>query len=829
MEKKTDFDLLNFIKRNKKYSNIWEFQKTDNTFIQEVLNKASKNKKGNKGYPDLIYTNENKKLIILVENKSSIKNHISKDGKSQPQLFAVDGIKHYLFFFTSKNLLKQKEIIQRYLRNWKIIGWAFSGDINNPYNHILQTFVIENNEIIDINENTILDEQDYIFYFQNIDLEKIAIDLSKSSKIINNLLRNIDSQKRPILVSALMICLYPSQNFFDFRNNYQSYQPNTIVTNIPNTIRQILKQEGIDDNKINVLINELAFLKTDKDLITTNIIKNILKELEDNVIPLFNKNTTYDIIGKFYKEFLRYAGVADVKKGIVLTPNHITELFSDLIDFKIDDVILDPACGTGAFLIASLNKLIQIIEDSNLNNKKSIINNIRTHQLIGIEKSTTMFTLALSNMLFIGDGKSQIFNADFFSQEVDDILNNLNRKPTIGFINPPFGGTDNKQNPTKKEIQFLEKLLDNCSRYVIIIAPLSTFFKDDHIRTRIFTKHRLKYVINMPSEIFHPNASAYTAIAVFETNIPQTQKDKVVFYSLTDDGFKLSKNKGRTDPYNNWSLIKKDLLKKIKNPMQYEDQINLVYKSLMKNDEWIIQAHSKIDYSQLWEEDFIKTIREYVIFQTKKNLNLLNEQIDELKLFEIFKQNQIQNKSVVETTKIKTSNQISLHAFGASAPVYLEKNWKEFKIADLFNVLRGERLVEIERIVGDIPLITSSSYNNGIVSYICFDLFKNKKKLFQNKITIDAFGNVFYHSYNYFSNDNVHTLLLKEKNKLNIYTNLFLVTILKKLKARYSFGRQVRLQRLEKEIIQLPANSKGEPDWQFMETFIKSLPYSSNL
>ena len=99
----------------------------------------------------MIYINEiGRSLIILVENKSSIKNHISKDGKSQPQLFAVDGMKHYLFFFTSKNLLKQKEIIQRYRRNWKRIGWAFSGDINNPYNHILQTFIIENNEIIDI-------------------------------------------------------------------------------------------------------------------------------------------------------------------------------------------------------------------------------------------------------------------------------------------------------------------------------------------------------------------------------------------------------------------------------------------------------------------------------------------------------------------------------------------------------------------------------------------------------------------------------------------------------------------------------------------------------
>ena len=164
---------------------------------------------------------------------------------------------------------------------------------------------------------------------------------------------------------------------------------------------------------------------------------------------------------------------------------------------------LGPACGTGSFLIAGLNKLTEIIEDSTLPDKKNRIKNIQRNQLVGMEKST--FALAISNMLFRGDGQSQIFNADFFSKEADDILNNLAKKPTIGFINPPFGGKHNKTNPTQKEIQFLEKLLDNCNRYVIIIAPLSTYFTEDTIRTRILTKHRLKYVINMPSEVFQPN------------------------------------------------------------------------------------------------------------------------------------------------------------------------------------------------------------------------------------------------------------------------------------------------------------------------------------
>lgn len=241
-------------------------------------------------------------------------------------------------------------------------------------------------------------------------------------------------------------------------------------------------------------------------------------------------------------------------------------------------------------------------------------------------------------------------------------------------------------------------------------------------------KHRLKYVINMPKELFQPNATAHTAIAVFETNRPHQPEDKVVLYSLKNDGFRLSKNKGRTDPFNNWALVKKDLLEKIQNPIQNKDQINFVYKSLIGKDEWILQAHSQIDYGQLNEEDFIKTIREYVVFQIKKNLNLLNREIDELKMFEIFQQNQIQTQSLLKITPLEIDH------------------WKEFKMKDLFYFERGERLVELDKVMGDIPFVTASFYNNGISSFISLDIFENRKKLFQNRITIDIFGNVFYHS-----------------------------------------------------------------------------------
>jgi hypothetical protein len=253
-------------------------------------------------------------------------------------------------------------------------------------------------------------------------------------------------------------------------------------------------------------------------------------------------------------------------------------------------------------------------------------------------------------MLFRGDGKSQIFNEDFFSEKTDEIINNLQSKPTIGFINPPYGGKDNKSNPTKKEIQFLEKMLDNCSKYGIIIAPLSVYFKDDINRSRILSKHTLKYVINTPNDLFQPNASTHTAIAVFETNKPHNN-NKVIFYDLKEDGFILSKNKGRTDVLNKWSNIKKELFKKLDNPNENEDFINLVYKKISGNDEWIIQAHSKTNYDHLSEKTFEKSIKEYIIFSTKLKLNLIDKDIDEISLLEILNENNVNAKDILENKK----------------------------------------------------------------------------------------------------------------------------------------------------------------------------------
>lgn len=618
------------------YDNIWD-NYTDNEQVNEILSKASKNGKGNPAFPDQIYVNELKKLLILVEIKPNIGEHISKDGISEPVKYAVDGVQWYIKFFLQENIKDKK--LEEYFKDWKIVGIAISGDIEDDYNHRIDTFTIINNKIEKQDSVTsVLNEDDYLNLFYNYDEEEIIDRISESSNKINKWLRSVDSQKRPILLSALMICLFEIKTGGNgFINEYNGNTPDEIVSKIQDRVDKVLDSEKVPKDKREVLIAELEFIKYDYDLNNTDVLKNILNELRDTVIPLFSKESNYDIIGKFYEEFLRYAGVANVKKGIVLTPHHITSLFTELIDIKVNDVILDPCCGTGAFLIAGMNRLIEIIDESRMPNKNEMIKKLKETQLIGFEKNPTMYALAVSNMLFRGDGKSQIFNYDYFSEQADKELEKLSQKgisPTIGFINPPYGGRDNKDNPTKKEIQFLTRMLDQVSRYGVIIAPLSTYFKDKQIRNNILKKHTLKYVINMPKDLFMPNAATNTAIAVLETNKPHNNQE-VIFYDLKDDGFVLSKHKGRTDVYNKWNDIKADMLEKINNPDKYADGINLVKTTIEDNDEWLIQAHSQTDYSKLNEDSFIYAIKEYMTFNAKKEMDLLDKDIDDVTLLEI--------------------------------------------------------------------------------------------------------------------------------------------------------------------------------------------------
>ena len=622
--------------------------------IVKVLSKASKQQNGKTGYPDRIYCNENEQLLILAEEKPTMKEHDNPDITKG----AVSGIKWYLSCFLNKNITNE---LKNFFNNWKILGIAVSGNLQKEYQYKFNCFLLDclNEKIVSLPQITnFVTEEQFLSVFNTFNEEKAVAVVSNSSKKINNLLRAIDSQKRPVLLSALMICLHKTKtNNNDFPQHYKTFNSTTLADNILNTALRVLKSEGLPLEKLDVLKNELAYLQTDQTLRNNDILKQILTELETNVIPLFNNgfstNSNYDIIGRFYEEFLKYAGVSNVKKGIVLTPRHITTLFTKLVNIKENDKILDLCCGTGAFLIAGMNKIINKIQKSDIPDKQQAINKVKEKQLLGFEINPTMYICAISNMLFRGDGKSSIHNYDSINDKrTQKELNKF--KATIGFINPPYSGKENSQDPTPKEITFLTKLLDNCSRYAVIIAPLSTYFKEENIRENILKRHTLKIVINMPKDLFQPNASTHTAIAVFETNRAFDYKnDDVIFYDLREDGFELAKNKGRTDIYNKWNDIEKNMLADIKGTGKKPDGITFVKTKINPKDEWTIYAHSKTDYTTLCEQDFINSVGEYCLFKLKKYFDILETEKTEFEIIDILKEHiTTQNKTIIKMNKL---------------------------------------------------------------------------------------------------------------------------------------------------------------------------------
>ena len=155
-----------------------------------------------------------------------------------------------------------------------------------------------------------------------------------------------------------------------------------------------------------------------------------------------------------------------------------------------------------------------------------------------------------------------------------------------------------------------------------------------------------------------------------------------------------------------------------------------------------------------------------------------------------------------------------------------EREFRYFIYSDLFDIKKGKRIVTSkisER--GNCPLVSSIDKNNG-VKYM-LDVKPNHEG---NTITVNYNGSVgeaFYQENPYWATDDVNVLY--PKFKLNVFIAMFLITLIKKEKYRFNFGRKWHKERMENSTIKLPVNVDGKPDWDFMEGYIKNLPYSKGL
>ena len=235
--------------------------------------------------------------------------------------------------------------------------------------------------------------------------------------------------------------------------------PARLAQFIVSSISTVLEDNKIDEDRRASMIGEYEKIKN--HLIAKSpkikkkkaseqednyVLRNITQRLEKSVLPLMALGDKgYDVLGRFYREFIRYAGT-DKKTGLVLTPQHITEFFCDVVSINVNDVVFDSCCGSGGFLISSMKRMLEL---AGADQKKRRA--IKEKQLVGIERRTDMFTFACSNMMMSGDGKSHIYQGDSFAADVIAMVKSL--KPTVAMLNPPYDVGEDGQ------LEFIENVL----------------------------------------------------------------------------------------------------------------------------------------------------------------------------------------------------------------------------------------------------------------------------------------------------------------------------------------------------------------------------------
>ena len=488
---------------------------------------------------------------------------------------------------SDKNLNK-KEIINELLKNIKILNKKYEKVIGILYNGN-ESIIFKNNDKILEETGSLKNINFYLHLFDQNKIDKQKI-YSLTKKINDNLHINFGIKNlyhRMIFTAcALVAKRYGAKLILGL--DYITFH-----TSIHSTLSKSLENHKNQNNKLYLLLevySEIKLNSTENQQAIDDFI-TCITDISDSI------NSQYwngeDVMGIFFNEFNRYKKKSE--SGQVFTPDHITSLMYRLLDINKNDYILDAACGSGAFLVKAMSYMIS--EVGNEYNEEEV-NNIKQAHLFGIEFDREVFALACANMLIHKDGKSNLIQLDSRSAEACQWIKS---KPiTKVLMNPPY---ERKYGC----MTIVENVLNNIATgsKCAFILPDKKLEKDKG--AKLLKKHTLTTIIKLPTNIF--NAGVTTSIFIFEAGKPQNNK-KIIGYNIEDDGLETVKNQGRQDIRNKWQDIEDYWVEAIQTGT--DDKYNT--KQIIDPNEYL--SYQKEDeIIEVYEEDFKKTIIDYLMFQ----------------------------------------------------------------------------------------------------------------------------------------------------------------------------------------------------------------------
>jgi len=570
-----------------------EEQSSDLIRINKLLKNASKKGTGT-GRPEFIITyHKNSDFIIVIECKANTTKHESQDQNRYAD-FAVDGVLLYASYLS---------------QGFDVLAIAVSGETtqNMRISHFLH--LKNERKAVKIFDDKLLPAKDYLNGYLKSP-EKFRQDyhsLLAFTKKLNEELHThkILESQRSLLISCILIALEDEA----FKLSYiKKTTPKSLADFLTKTVSEKLEEANISGKKLENLNIQFGFIKTDTSLSTREgVLSNLITTIDNNINQFIKTHEYFDVLGQLYIEFLRYAN-SDKGLGIVLTPPHITELFTELAYVNKNSVAFDNCTGTGGFLIAAMKKMI---EDAKGDTEK--IREIKARQLVGVEYQSHIFALAVSNMYIHQDGKTNIINGSCFDEEI--IKDIKSRKPTVGFLNPPYK-SDKKRDTDELEFVFnnLNCLVDGgiCVAIVPMQSALAQKGKVYELKKKLLQKHTLEAVLSMPDEIFfNSKVGVVSCIMVFTAHKAHPQNKETYFGYYKNDGFVKRKVQGRYDAFGHWKDIKE---KWLGNYMNRKTEPGFsVTRIVTAEDEWCAEAYMETNYDALSKADFLKTLKHFTL------------------------------------------------------------------------------------------------------------------------------------------------------------------------------------------------------------------------
>jgi hypothetical protein len=399
-------------------------------------------------------------------------------------------------------------------------------------------------------------------------------------------------------------------------------------------IRAFLNEKELPNEKKDLIVRTLQ-----NTLLTDNInkvengesqLKRVFTKIVDDLGIYYKIGLTTDFTGKLFNEMYGWLGFSQDKlNDVVLTPSYIATLLVKLARVNKDSYVWDFATGSAGFLVAAMNEMLidaknTITSPEELTQKEI---SIKAEQLLGLELLSSVYMLAILNMILMGDGSSNILNKD----SLKDFNGNYgygkteSKFPADAFVlNPPYSAKGNGMNFVEKALGMMNK-----GYAAIIIQNSAGSGRAIEYNKRILKKHTLLASIKMPVDIFIGKSSVQTNIYVFKVNEKHHKDDIVKFIDFSNDGYTRSNRKKATNNLKDTDCAKE----------RYEELVNLVRFGKSKLNiitekeyyEDTIDPNNGADWNKSVPidtkptiQDFKKTVSEYLAWEVSTILKSQN-------------------------------------------------------------------------------------------------------------------------------------------------------------------------------------------------------------